>query len=111
MFEKPSQVADTQEMRYLAACRFNENVGPALADLMRCCHRPLEAREGVEPTSLFSRNADAGDLNDRRLRELPEAMVSIQSNYFKIFQLQQNPEINSHVDCIWCKLCTCCRCH
>lgn len=57
------------------ACRYNEHVGPALADLVRCCQRPLQAKEGVEPTSLFSRNADVNTVNEDRLRALPDELV------------------------------------
>lgn len=57
------------------ACRYNEGLEPALAELLSICQRPLEAKEGVEPTSLFSRNADVNTLNEDRLKALPDELV------------------------------------
>ena len=49
---------------------------PALADLRDRCSRPLPPKEGVEPTNLFSRNADVNRVNDTRLGALPGDEVS-----------------------------------
>ena len=55
--------------------RYNENAPAALQELQRICGRPLEAKAGVEPTNLFSRNADVNTVNEDRLQALPGDLV------------------------------------
>ena len=51
-------------------CRNNLNSRLALENLKRRCERPLPAKEGVEPTNLFSKNDDVNQMNETRLRAL-----------------------------------------
>ena len=51
-------------------CRYNDNARQALEDLKGRCARALPAKEGVEPTNLFSRNDDVNQMNDTRLKAL-----------------------------------------
>ena len=55
--------------------RYDSNALEALQDLRDECTRPLVSKEGVEPTSLFSRNADVNNVNENRLRALPDNEV------------------------------------
>ena len=56
-------------------CRYNVKADAALAALKATCQRPLQAKEGVEPTNLFSRNDEADELNKERLKALPGKSV------------------------------------
>lgn len=51
--------------------RYNEGSRQALEDLRAHCQRELPAKEGVEPTCLFSRNADVNTRNETQLGNLP----------------------------------------
>jgi hypothetical protein len=47
---------------------------PAVAQLLRDCDRPLDAVEGIEPTTLFCTNRDVDKLNRAKLDELPSEL-------------------------------------
>ena len=55
--------------------RYNEDTPAALQELEQRCGRKLEAKAGVEPTNLFSRNADVNTVNEDRLQALPGDLV------------------------------------
>ena len=47
-----------------------------LEELAAICCRPLQAKDGIEPTNLYARNKDVNDVNERKLAALPGDLVS-----------------------------------